>query len=1147
MYKNGNSIIYSPTDLTTFVSSPFANWMNRFALEEKNVIALKDSTNGMMEKLAECGILHEKKQLEKFRSAGKIIHEVPSKGSSRERLQATIAAMKSGVDVIYQAYLELLPFAGVADFLVKVPATSSLGDWQYEIWDTKLSSDVKPAYLLQMSCYAEMLQSIQHNLPGTLTVALGSGHNQSFKTQDYFYYYLCIKAEFLKSQENFDPNRPIDPDGSDSYGNWTDYANQLFIQKDHLIQVANIRKSQILKLQYAGVATMTQLANLPNEFRVTGINTETLSKLRSQAKIQLDSAGLAKPLFKIIQNENQGLATLPTASRMDIFFDIEGFPLEKGGLEYLWGSTYFDEKNQRQFIDFWAHNEEQEKQCFIEFIQWAYDRWQRDPRMHIYHYASYEITACRKLMGKYGVCEMEVDQLLRNEVFVDLYKIVKAGLLLGEPRYSIKNVEHLYRAKRNTDVANGGDSVVVYDNWRSQFVMDHPNQQPNRLAWKEDKNLSDIRDYNKDDCDSTQELVDWLREQQELNQIPRIVLLPESDKPDAVVETSPLYSALISIAERDRLMNPNKIPIAETIAGLLGFHRRESKPMFWRLFDRRDADVLELFEDLDCIAGCTRTNKPAFKVKERDRNQAYEYSFDPNQECKGLTGDYYIHESLIPESKSKKVEVIEIDTSAGLLIIKAAKEPPSNVSLIPDEHVQPEPIPSAISAVALRYMESDGNVDSAIFHFLRREPPNISGITKGQAIIYGNSSSERLQSTIKAITSMEGTCLTIQGPPGTGKTYTASHVIAELVKNRKKVGISSNSHKAINNLLIRTAELCQQKNIQGSFVCTKNTDNKLSDLGVTIKQNSSLIESLQNGQVGCVIGTTAWGFCRAELEDQFDYLFVDEAGQVSVANLVGMSNSSKNIVLIGDQMQLGQPTQGTHPGESGLSTLDYFMGDQATIADTKGIFLNTTSRMHPTINHFISNAIYDGRLLAAPNNEKQIIKVPKKYTGILNQENGITVVPVIHTGNSQASDEEVDVIGNLCTELLTRSLVDKHGEERNVTWDDMLFVAPYNFQVNKLRTHLSRIAGGENAQVGTVDRFQGQEAAIVLVSMCSSDPNESPRGLDFLFDEHRLNVAISRARSLAVVVMNPNLVTTNVSNPNQMRKVNLLSRLFLGK
>jgi len=1147
MYKNQNSIIYSPTDLTTFVISPFANWMNRFALEEKNTLALKDSPDGMMEKLAERGILHEKKQIEKFRSAGKSIHEVPSKGPSTERLQATIAAMKSGVDVIYQAYLELIPFAGVADFLVKVPATSSLGDWQYEVWDTKLSSDVKPAYLLQMSCYAEMLQSIQHKLPETLTVALGSGLNQSFKTQDYFYYYLCIKNEFLKSQENFDPNRPIDPSGSDSYGNWIDYANQLFIQKDHLIQVANIRKSQILKLQAAGVTTMTQLANLSNEFRVAGINAETLSKLQSQAKIQRDSAGLAKPLFKIIQSGNQGLATLPPASRMDIFFDIEGFPLDKGGLEYLWGSTYFDEKNQRQFIDFWAHNEEQEKQCFIEFIHWAYNRWQQDPSMHIYHYASYEITACRKLMGKYGVCETEVDQLLRNEVFVDLYRIVKAGLLLGEPRYSIKNVEHLYRAKRSTDVANGGDSVVVYDNWRSQFLMEHPNQHPDRLAWKYDKNLSDIRDYNKDDCDSTQELVAWLRAQQELHQIPRIELLKEDDKTDAKIETSPLYSALIAMAERDRQMNPNNLPISETLAGLLGFHRRESKPMFWKLFDRRDADVLELIEDLDCIAGCTRTNRPAFKVNERDRNLAYEYTFDSNQECKGLTGNYYIHESLIQGSKSKKVEVVEINTSRGLLVFKAAEEPPTNVSLIPDEHVQPDPIPSAIGAVAQRYLESDGKVDSAIFHFLRREPPNILGVTKGHAIISGDSSSKRLQSTIEAITSMQRTCLTIQGPPGTGKTYTASHVIAELLRNRKKVGISSNSHKAINNLLIRTAEICNQKNIQGTFVCTKDTDNKLSDLGVAITKNSSLIEYLQNGQIGCVIGTTAWGFCRRELEDQFDYLFVDEAGQVSVANLVGMSNSSKNIVLIGDQMQLGQPTQGTHPGESGLSTLDYFMGDQATIADTKGIFLNTTSRMHPTINDFISNAIYDGRLHTASNNEKQIIRIPQNYNGILNQENGIAVVPVTHTGNSQASDEEVDVIGKLVTELLTRSLVDKHGEERNVNWEDILFVAPYNFQVNKLKAHLSRIAGGEKAQVGTVDRFQGQEAAIVIVSMCSSDPNESPRGIDFLFDEHRLNVAISRARSLAVVVMNPNLVITNVSNPNQMRKVNLLSRLFLGK
>lgn len=1141
MQKNGPDIVYSPTDLTTFVGSPFASWMARFALEHKGDLPQADAPDGLMTLLGERGIEHEQAKLSLFRSEGKSIREIAAKGPRDARAAATLEALQSGADIIYQAYLELAPFAGVADFLVKVPGESALGDWHYVVWDTKLSSAVKPDYLLQMCCYAEMLEKIQQRLPETLTVALGNGDDAPFRTADYMSYYQCIKADFLESQASFDSTAQPDPAASDTWGRWSDYANGLLLERDHLIQVANIRKSQIGKLNAADITTMAQLATLPAGCDVKGINAQSLAKLRAQAAIQRDSAGRDKPLFQIQAAPGQGLELLPPPSALDIFFDIEGFPLEKGGLEYLWGSTYFDDANQRQFIDFWAHNAEQEKQCFADFIRWAYARWLRDPAMHIYHYASYEITACRKLMGRYGICEMEVDQLLRHEVFVDLYKIVKGCLLLGEPRYSIKNVEHLYREKRSTEVANGGDSVVVYEEWRTQAALDHPGRAPAPDAWKQYKSLADIRDYNKDDCDSTQELVDWLREQQRDHAIGFRPLrdTEEEQETKPVREVPQVHFDLLDMAARERAAGAGGVPVAETLAWLVEFHRRESKPLFWRLFDRMGNTEMELFDDLDCISGCVRSDRAPFKSAPADRNLTYEYRFDPNQECKGLSGAYHVLEIA-----GSKVDVVSMDSSTGTVLVKSRAEPAARMTLVPDEYVNPNPIPAAIEAVALAYLATGGAGDSAILDFLQRRPPRIAHIEAGQPIVTGSTGAERMAGIIAAVTGLQGSCLTIQGPPGTGKTYTASHVICELMRQGKKVGISSNSHKAINNLLIRTAEVCEKNGIAAEFACTKNTDDALERLGVALLVNKDLAGWIQPG---CVVGTTAWGFCRAELEKQFDYLFVDEAGQVSVANLVGMSNAAHNIVLIGDQMQLGQPTQGTHPGESGMSTLDYLMGEQATIAEDRGIFLDTTSRMHPAVNRFISDAIYDGRLKSASGNERQVVRVPAGYAGALDRDAGIVIVPVRHEGNSQASDEETEEIATLAAELLGRTLVDKRGIERKVGWDDMLFVAPYNFQVNKLRTRLARLAGGANAKVGTVDRFQGQEAAIVFVSMCSSDANDSPRGMEFLFDEHRLNVAVSRAQSLAVVVMHPALVTTKVSNPEQMRKVNLLSRLFLNK
>jgi len=1141
MQKNGTDLLYSPTDLTTYVASPFASWMARFALEHKDELPPEDAPDGLMTLLAERGIAHEKDKLSLLRATGRNIVEIATGGSRTARAAATLEALQSGADVVYQAYLTLAPFAGVADFLIKVPGASALGDWHYVVWDTKLSSTVKPDYLLQMCCYAEMLETIQQRMPGTLTVALGNGKDVSFKTADYLSYYRCIKADFLQAQAGFDRAAQPDPADSDAWGRWSGHANSLLLERDHLIQVANIRKSQIARLTAAGIATMCQLADLSPTAEIRGINPQILSKLRAQARIQRDSANRAKPLFEILAAPNQGLELLPPPSALDVFFDIEGFPLERGGLEYLWGCTYFDDAQQRQFIDFWAHNAEQEKQCFADFIEWAYARWRQDPSMHIYHYASYEITACRKLMGQYGICEMEVDELLRNNVFVDLYKVVKGCLLLGEPRYSIKNVEHLYRERRTTVLANGGDSVVAYEAWRTQFALDHPGISPARDAWRQYESLANIRAYNKDDCDSTQELADWLRQQQHAHGI--VYRTPHDDAP--AEEARPVRDAprvhvdLLAMATRERAAgaaDATDVPLAETLAWLVEFHRRESKPLFWRLFDRMGQSEAELFDDLDCIAGCVRTGRAPFKLTPKDKNLAYEYQFDPDQECKGLSGNYHVLDA------DGKVDVAVLDSAQGLLLVKAKAEPPARMTLIPDEFVNPQPIPTAIEKVLTNYLATAGAGDSAIRDFLLRRPPRIRHIAAGQALVTASAGAERLKEIIAAVSGLQQSCLTIQGPPGTGKTYTASHVIAELMRQGKKVGISSNSHKAINNLVLRTADVCAEHDIAATFACTKDTDAKLQQLGVAVIANKDLIGRLQPG---CVIGTTAWGFCRAELEQEFDYLFVDEAGQVSVANLVGMSNAAQNIVLIGDQMQLGQPMQGAHPGDSGKSALDYLMGDQATIASNRGIFLDTTVRMHPAVNKFISDAIYEGRLQAADGNERQVVRVPEGYVGPLDQSAGIVVIPVRHAGNSQASDEETEEIAVMAAELLTRTMVDKRGDERRVGWDDMLFVAPYNFQVNKLRARLSRLPGGAAAKVGTVDRFQGQEAAIVFLSMCSSDANDAPRGMDFLFDERRLNVAVSRAQSLAVIVMHPALATTRAVNPAQMRKVNLLSRLFL--
>lgn len=1139
--SSAQQLIFSPSDLTTYMASPYASWMDRFLLESPQQAPEPDPKDALSEALARKGLRHEAAQLLMFQQQGKRVVQVPGANvkdpSSLQRArQLTQQAMADGADVVFQALLEQMPFRGLADFLVKVPGQSALGNYHYEVWDTKLSSSAKPSHVLQLCCYADMLQTMQGVRPQRIVVALGNGTFSHFRTDDYFYYYRALKAGFLATQHSFNPATPPDPADYADHGRWSAHAQGHLQQMDHLGTVATITRSQIKTLNKAGIRTRQNLIDLTLE-AVPGMQPEILQRLKAQAELQQRSQGLPVPLFELLPAQpdrpDWGLAGLPPHSPLDVFFDIEGYPLEQGGLEYLWGCTYFNEQGDRCFRDFWAHDCAQEKQAFIAFIDWVYGRWQQDPSMHIYHYANYEIAACRKLMGRYGVQEHQVDQLLRNGVFVDLYTVVKTSLRVGESRYSIKNIEHLYRPGRDTEVASGGDSVVAYEAWREAFKAGEQGD-----SWQTSAILHSLRDYNLDDCNSTQELTQWLRAQQAQAGIAYVgpAELKEPESTPELQARLQLRDGLLLRAEQEYADQAThaQARVTENLAWMLEFHRRESKPVFWRLFDRLGKEHLELEDDIDCLAHCLRTARAPYGPAPKARNLAYEYRFNPNQEFKPPRDDGALFHVLGSAEKLKvKFLANESRLDQGFIVVQSKLDPGPIITLIPDDYVNPANIPDAIEYV-VRAWGDDALAPSAITDFLFRAQPRRGSLT-GQPLVTANSSHERLQQLIAAVQSLENSYLAIQGPPGAGKSYTAARIIGALVKQGKRVGISSNSHKAINNLILGVARYCRDENIPVHCCCSKDTEPELQKLGVDIVQNTDLA-----GHVlpGCVLGTTAWGFTRPEMTGQLDYLFIDEAGQVAVANLVGMSRSARNLVLMGDQMQLGQPTQGTHPAESGASVLDYLLHDEPIIDPALGVFLDTTYRMHPRVNDFISQAIYKGQLKADADNALQTVQVPMGYEGVLDRDAGVIFVPVEHQGNTQASDEEVGIIGRLASELLGRLFTTKKGEMRPLGWSDMLFVAPYNHQVGKLKQAL-----GDQARVGSVDKFQGQEAPVVFFSLCCSDASEAPRGIDFLFDKHRLNVAISRAQALAVVVGNPTLFHTPVNSVDNMAKVNVLARL----
>ena len=1145
MYTNtNNTIVYSPSDLCLFMKSPFASWMEHARCLDPEFSIKPDERDIVLSLLAEKGDKHELDILQKFKEDKFNVVEI-SDDNKDNMVADTISAIHSGADVIFQATLELSPFKGYADFLVKVPhdngeKDSKLGNYHYEVWDAKLAKSVKPYFVVQLCCYTEMLEAIQGVQAKHIVVALGNGTNEKLLTNDYFHYYLGLKEQFLAMANSFDKDKMPDPYLSNEWGRWSGYVSQLLEDIDHLSRVATITKNQVKKIEQHGISTMQALAE-NSEDSIKGISANIDQRLKSQAAIQIRSSGKEVPDYEILPEIKQrgiGLAMLPPHSDQDLFFDIEGYPLIDGGLEYLWGVTYFDENGDRQFRDFWAHTQEQEKQAFQEFIEWVYNRWQQDPTMHIYHYANYEIAACRKLMGRYGVCENKVDQLLRNNVFIDLYTVVKNSMLIGEPRYSIKNVEHLYREARDTEVSTGSDSIVIYEKFLEE-IGDDLGKKPASEVWQESKTLTDIRDYNIDDCDSTQELVDWLRERQteasiewSANNEPQ-----EIDQTSKIEEVFDLRDKLLSRANKIKEGNQER-EVLETLARSLEFHNREAKPTWWRLFDRLMLDADELLADSDSLAGCTRTADKEYKPTSRARNLAYTYSFDINQEFKHLklSSVYVIDEDNRNFEKQITAKVIKLDLKNGVVVFTTSKkELPHKIALIPNEYINPEPIPTAIARVASD-LSDDSNSHRALHDFLTCATPRIKGHKGGELVEDGD-----LDGLINVVSNLENSYLTIQGPPGCGKTHSGKHIIASLLKQSKRVAITSNSHKAIDNLLIGVAELVAQENITADLFKAKiNLDEKLTALGVKGIKPADINDNITDDDVtAVVVGATAWGIAREELAGLFDYLFIDEAGQVAVANLIGMSQAADNSVLMGDQMQLSQPTQGFHPGKSGLSTLDYLMGDNSTIAEDKGVFLGTTYRMHSQVNQFISKAIYDNRLHAHKDNDRQIVKQASNTdSSLVNKEAGVVYIPVDHYGNTQSSLEEIEVVKKIVSEVTGNSFTDKDGKQHKISSEDILIVAPYNHQVNLLKQELD-----DKAKIGTIDKFQGQQAPVVILSMCASSASDSPRGLEFLLDKHRLNVAVSRAQSLAIVVASSTLTDQLGDSLKSMQLVNTFQML----
>ena len=1148
------TLVVSATDLVGFLECD-----HLVTLELERTHGLREKPfrdDPQLELIQKRGYAHEQAYITRLRAEGRHVLEIATgdlktPAQLREAEAQTLAAMRSGADVIFQATFFDGHWRGHADFLVRRDdRPSNLGSWSYDVADTKLARRVKAAAILQMCVYADLLERLQGVPPELVSVVTGDGIAHPLRLEDYAAYYRAAKARF---EERLAADAAAgDPAGHASAGDpaadaaaeptypepvdhcrvcpWWSVCVDRRRADDHLSIVAGATRATRRKLVGAGVPTLTALAQLPEDRIVAKMTPRVMTRVRRQAALQLEYRQTHELAYELIPPDTDqpghGLSALPEPSRLDVFWDIESDPWAlEDGLEYLLGYVVNDGP-EPAFHALWGHDREGEKAAFEAFIDVVVERLARDPTMHVYHYGGYESGAMKRLMQRHATREDEVDALLRGKVLVNLYDhVVRSGIRASVESYSIKQIEKFYLSEREGPVTSAGFSVVEYERW---------------MESQDGSILQDIADYNRDDCLSTLGLRDWLEELR----VEAVPLYPDGIVPRPKPgETTPSKAVSEKRAETKAREDALRVGIPADhadrteaehgrwlLAALLDWNDREAKPQWWDYHRLLEASMEDLVADGSAL-GDVEFVSDLGAIKQ---SRIHRYRFDPAQEFKFKPGD----SPLDPATEQGAGTILAIDVAAGTIDLKRTGSIHPR-SLIPGKPRGTEPMRGSLLRLADHVVaggiEGPGPFRAGRELILRRRP-RING-DPGMGPL-ARATESPLDAAVRIARGLDGTTLAIQGPPGTGKTWTAARMILALVADGRRVGVTAQSHKVIGNLLeaIDTAARQVGQAVRIGQRADAQEGQAAIDGLVVLGDPAGSITAIRDGTLD-VLGGTSWLWARADAVGAVDVLFVDEAGQFSLANACAVAAAADSVVLLGDPNQLPQVSNGVHPDGAEQSALEHLVAGGKTISPELGLFLGTSHRLHPAVNAYVSDVFYEGRLETDPKTAVQALADGSPLGGV-----GIRYVPIVHSGAGNRSRAEADWIATAIESLIGRSWTDSDGRVRPLTVRDVLVVAPYNAQVAEIRTVLGgRLGAAPN--VGTVDKFQGREAPVAIYSMTSSSLDDAPRDFGFLYSGNRLNVAISRAQGLAVLVCEPALLRVACHSPDQMRLVNALCRL----
>ncbi len=1084
--------------------------------------------------LRERGLAHEEDYIRHLESEGREIRTISRVGLDAETVAATEAAMQAGCDVIVQGALAQGNWGGRPDILCRVETPSHLGQWSYEVTDTKLAQETKGGTILQLSLYSDLVGRVQGEQPEYMYVVSpdpkGEFVPQQYRANDYAAYYRLVRSH-LEAAVTADSQAETYPEPrthcSICRWNW-ETCEPRRRRDDHLCYVAGISSGQMEVLRGRDVDTMEGLAKapIPLTWKPERGSAASYERMREQARVQVEGRQSRLPVYETLPpEEDVGLALLPPPAEGDVFFDFKGSPfVGEKGLEYLFGYVWVDGAGEERYTARWALDHAQEKRIFGAFVDWVMARWRRYPGMHVYHFAPYEPAAMKRLMGYYATREAEVDEMLRAGLFVGLQRALRGGVRASVESYSLKEMEKFIGFKRSVQLREANSALLGLGACLELGRPEEIEPQHKRI----------VEAYNRDDCISTLRLRDWLEAiRAEMVAGGAEIGRPQPGEADP---SRPLSEREVMIRDLGARIAGAEIPelVSErsreerarwVLANILDWHRREEKPVWWEFFRLDEYTAEELLDENAALAQLSFDGE----AEDAFGNPVLRYRFpDQDTDLRGGEAMHIPGEGRFGTLAALHARDRAVDIRKPRKPVERHPEALFAHDLIPT-YAQKDALVRVGEHVAGSGIRADGPFGAAR-DLLLRQPPRAGGQPLRRA------GEAALDASLRIAGRPGFGVLPVQGPPGAGKTYTAARLICRLVENGARVGICANSHKVIRNLLDGVLEAAQEDGIDLRAVqkVSSPTNGEVDDFEGRLTVTTANPDVFAALDRDCQVGAgTAWLWARPEAEGSIDVLFVDEAAQMSLANVLAISHAGSDLVLLGDPQQLDQPTQGSHPEGTELSALGHLLGERQTIGAEDGLFLEQTWRLHPDICDFTSEIFYEGKLEARPELARQRLIASGELGGT-----GLRFLPVPHQGNVNASDEEAVQVRALVDSLLNQKArwVDRTGQEKAITLHDILIIAPYNAQVFRIQSLLP------GARVGTVDKFQGQEAPVVIYSMATSTPEEAPRGMEFLYSLNRLNVATSRARCVCVLVGSPALLTPQCRTPRQMQLANAFCR-----